>query len=505
MHEREKSDPAIGAGKPTNKAEASAHAEHGVSDAAELVEQRAGAKGNADEQSTHRTQGRERVSQALDRVRKAARLKKDEKFTALLHHINLDLLQEAFFALKRDAAPGVDGVTWRTYEADLDLQLTDLASRVHRGAYRALPSRRTYIPKADGRERPLAVAALEDKIVQRATAEVLNCIYEEDFLGFSYGFRPGRGQHNALDALCVGIDRKKVNFILDADIRSFFDEVSQSWLVRFVEYRIGDPRIIRLIQKWLKAGVLEDGIVTVSDQGTGQGSVISPLLANVYLHYVFDLWAERWRRHEATGDMIIVRYADDIVVGFEHETDARRFWEAIRKRLEDFSLSLHSDKTRLIEFGRHAAVRRAQRGLGKPETFKFLGFVFICGRTRKGKFQLRRKSRRDRMRAKLRQVKENLRRQMHQPIPEQGRWLAQVIRGYFAYHAVPLNYPALSAFRYHIKRLWLRTLRRRSQKDRFAWERMPKLANDFLPQPKILHPWPSVRFAVSTQGGSRMP
>jgi group II intron reverse transcriptase/maturase len=505
MHEREKSDPAIGAGKPTNKAEASAHAEHGVSDAAEPAEQRAGAKGNADEQSTHRTQGRERVSQALDRVRKAARLKKDEKFTALLHHINLDLLREAFFALKRDAAPGVDGVMWRTYEADFDLKLTDLASRVHRGAYRALPSRRTYIPKADGRKRPLAVAALEDKIVQRATADVLNCIFEEDFLGFSYGFRPGRGQHNALDALCVGITTKKVNFVFDADIRSFFDEVSQNWLVRFVEHRIGDPRIIRLIQKWLKAGVLEDGIVTVSEKGTGQGSVISPLLANVYLHYVFDLWAERWRRHEATGDMIIVRFADDIVVGFEHETDARRFWEAMRKRLEEFSLSLHPDKTRLIEFGRYAAARRAQRGLGKPETFKFLGFVFICGRTRKGKFQLWRKSRRDRMRAKLREVKENLRRQMHQPIPEQGRWLVQVIRGYFAYHAVPTNFSALSAFRYFVTRLWLRTLRRRSQKDQFTWERIVKLANDFLPQPKILHPWPGVRFAVTTQGGSRMP
>jgi RNA-directed DNA polymerase len=505
MHEREKSDPAIGAGKPTNKAEASAHAAHGVSDAAELVEQRAGAKGNANEQSTHRTQGRERVSQALDRVRKAARLKKDEKCTALLHHVNLDLLREAFFALKRDAAPGVDGVTWRTYEADLDLKLTDLASRVHRGAYRALPSRRTYIPKADGKERPLAVAALEDKTVQRATADVLSCIFEEDFLGFSYGFRPGRGQHNALDALYVGITTKKVNFILDADIQSFFDEVSQQWLVRFVEHRVGDPRIIRLVQKWLKAGVLEDGVITVSDKGTGQGSVISPLLANVYLHYAYDLWAERWRRHEATGDMIIVRYADDIVVGFEHESDARRFWDAMRKRLEEFSLSLHPEKTRLIEFGRHAAARRAQRGLGKPETFKFLGFIFICGRSRKGKFQLQRKSRRDRMRAKLREIKENLRRLMHQLIPEQGRWLAQVIRGYFAYHAVPTNYPALSAFRYHIERLWLRTLRRRSQKDDFSWERIRKLANDFLPKPKILHPWPSVRFAVTTQGGSRMP
>jgi RNA-directed DNA polymerase len=500
MHEREESDPAIGAGKPTNKAEATS-----VAKAAEPVEQRAGAKGNASEQSTHRTQGRERVSQALDRVRKAARLRKEEKLTALLHHVNVDLLREAFFALKRDAAPGVDGVTWRIYEADLDLKLTDLSSRVQRGAYRALPSRRTYIPKADGRQRPLAVAALEDKVVQRATVEVLNCIYEEEFLGFSYGFRPGRGQHNALDALCVGITSKKVNFVFDADVRSFFDEVSQEWLVRFVEHRVGDRRIIRLIRKWLKAGVLEDGVVSVSDKGTGQGSVISPLLANIYLHYCFDLWADRWRRHEATGDVIIVRFADDMVVGFEHESDARRFWDAMRKRLEEFSLSLHPDKTRLIEFGRHAAARRAQRGFGKPETFKFLGFVFICGRSRKGKFLLRRKSRRDRMRAKLSELKEELWRRMHQAIPEQGRWLAQVIRGYFAYHAVPTNLAALSAFLHHVKRLWLRTLRRRSQKDCFTWEHMDKLANDFLPQPRILHPWPNIRFAVTTQGGSRMP
>jgi RNA-directed DNA polymerase len=305
MNDREKSHSAIVAGKPTNNASAT------NADAAEPVEPRAGTKRNASEQSTHRTQGRERVSQALDRVRQAARQRKKEKFTALLHHISVDLLRESFFALKRDSAPGVDGMTWEDYEADLERNLTDLHARVQRGAYRALPSRRTYIPKADGRQRPLAVAALEDKVVQRAIVAVLNCIYEEEFLGFSYGFRPGRGQHDALDALCVGITTRKVNFIFDADVRSFFDEVSQSCLVRFVEHRVGDPRIIRLIRKWLKAGVLEDGIVTVSDKGTGQGSVISPLLANVYLHYTFDLWAERWRRREATGDMIIVRYADD--------------------------------------------------------------------------------------------------------------------------------------------------------------------------------------------------
>ncbi|MGB6438462.1 MAG: reverse transcriptase domain-containing protein, partial [Methyloceanibacter sp.] len=335
------------------------------------VEPRAGAKGNARQQSTHRTQGRERVTQALERVRQAARQRKKGKLTALLHHISIDCLRMAFFALKRDAASGVDGLTWPTYEADLDRNLTYLHERVHRGPYRALPSRRTYIPKADGKQRPLAVAALEDKIVQRATAAVLNAVYEEDFLGFSYGFRPKRGQHNALDALIVGITSRRVNFIFDADVASFFDSVSKDWLVRFVEHRIGDRRIIRLIQKWLKAGVLENGVVTVSEKGTGQGSVISPLLANVYLHYVFDLWAERWRRHEATGDMILMRYADDIVVGFQHEADARRFWDDMRKRFEEFALSLNPDKTRLIEFGRFAAERRAQRGLGKPETFNF--------------------------------------------------------------------------------------------------------------------------------------
>ena len=487
MHGREKSDSAIVAVKPTNKA---------VPTAAEPVEPRAGAKGNARQQSTHRTQGRERVAQALERVRQAARQRKKERFTALLHHISIDCLRMAFFALKRDAASGVDGLTWPTYEADLDRNLTDLHERVHRGAYRALPSRRTYIPKADGKQRPLAVAALEDKIVQRATAAVLNAIYEEDFLGFSYGFRPKRGQHNALDALVVGITSRRVNFIFDADVASFFDSVSKDWLVRFVEHRIGDLRIIRLIQKWLKAGVLENGVVTVSEKGTGQGSVISPLLANVYLHYVFDLWAERWRRHEATGDMILMRYADDIVVGFEHEADARRFWDDMRKRFEEFSLSLNPDKTRLIEFGRFAAERRARRGLGKPETFNFLGFTFICERNSRGQFLVKRTTRRDRMRATLRRVKEELRRRMHEPIPEQGAWLKQVVRGFFAYQAVPTNGPALRAFYYYVKRIWLRTLRRRSQKDRFSWQRMHGLAADWLPQPRILHPYPDKRFAV---------
>jgi len=482
-----KSDPGIVAVKPANNAEQSA---------AESVEPRTGTKGNADQQSTRQAQDWESVSQALARIRQAAKLRKKERFTSLLHHVSVDLLRLSFFALKKDAAPGVDGLAWQDYETNLEGNLEDLHDRVHRGAYRALPSRRQYIPKADGRQRPIAVCALEDKIVQRAVAVVLNAIYEEDFLGFSYGFRPKRSPHDALDALYVGIDTKKVNWILEVDIRSFFDEVNRDWLARFVEHRIADPRILRLIQKWLKAGVLENGIVTDSEKGTGQGTVISPLLANVYLHYSFDLWAERWRRREATGDMIIVRYADDIVVGFEHESDARRFWDAMRERLQKFSLSLHPDKTRLVEFGRFAADRRKRRGLGKPETFNFLGLTFIAGNSLRGRFLLKRRSRRDRMKAKIKEVAGELRQRMHQSIPEQGKWLKQVVTGYFVYHAVPTNAAALVTFRDELIARWRWVLRRRSQKSALTWTRMKKLADDWLPKPKILHPWPDQRFAV---------
>lgn len=488
MPAREKSDPVIVAVKPVNAAERSA---------AERGEPRAGTKGNASQNSTRRVQDRESVSQGLERIRQAARQRKKEKFTSLLHHVSIDHLEEAFFALKKNVAPGVDGLTWTDYEADRERKLADLHARVHRGAYRALPSRRVYIPKPDGRQRPLAVAALEDKIVQRAVTAVLNTVYEEDFLGFSYGFRPGRGAHDALDALVVAIEGRKVNFIVDADIRSFFDTLSQDWLIRFVEHRIGDKRIIRLIRKWLKAGVLEDGVARESETGTAQGAVISPLLANVYLHYVLDLWAERGRRREATGDVIIVRYADDFNVGFEHEADARRFLDEMRERLREFALTLHPEKTRLIEFGRFAAANRKRRGLGKPETFDFLGFTFICDKTRRGKFRVARKSRRDRMRAKLQEIKQGLRRRMHQPIPQQGKWLAQVVIGYFNYHAVPTNGRALATFRFHVIDLWRRALRRRSQKDRTGWARIGRLANDFLPKPRILHPWPDRRFAVT--------
>ena len=487
MHDQKKSDLSILAVKSANK---------GGKPSAESMERREGAEGNAVKNRTCRTPSRESVFQGLDRVRQAAKAKKKEKFTALLHHVDVELLGAAFSWLKRDAAPGIDGVTWKDYEQNLEANLIDLHARVHRGAYRALPSRRKYIAKPDGRQRPLGIAALEDKIVQRAVVEVLNAVYEIDFLGFSYGFRPKRSQHDALDALAVAIIRTKVNWIWDADVSRFFDSVSHEWLIRFVEHRIGDTRIIRLIRKWLKAGVMEDGEVNISEAGTPQGSVASPLLGNLYLHYVFDLWADRWRRHHARGKVIFVRYADDIVAGFEYEADAKRFHADAQQRMEQFALSLHPDKTRLIEFGRFAAERRAERGLDKPETFNFLGFTHICGCNTQGKFQLIRKTRRDRMRARLQKIKEELRRRRHLSIPEQGKWLRRVVIGYLAYHAVPTNSRRINAFRYHVIGLWRQALRRRSQKDRTTWERIRRIASDWLPTPRILHPWPEARFDV---------
>ena len=463
----------------------------------EVVEGRPPTKENTGEPNSRRTPRRGSEPSGLDRVREAAKKDGKLRFTALLHHVTVDLLRDSYHSLKKRAAPGVDGMTWEEYGPDLEARLADLHGRIHRGAYHARPSKRVWIPKADGRQRPLGIAALEDKIVQHAVGTVLNRIWEEDFLGFSYGFRPGRSQHDALDALYVGIVRKKVNWVLDLDIRAFFDRISHAWLIQFVEHRIGDQRIVRLIQKWLKAGVMEQGRWHETEEGTPQGSVISPILANLYLHYVLDLWVEQWRKKPARGDVIIVRYADDAVLGFQYREEAERFLEQLRERLAKFGLELHPEKTRLIEFGRYAAERRKKHGEGKPETFHFLGFIHICGKSReKGYFTVYRRTIGKRMAAKLKDIQQKLRMRRHAPDGTTVRWLISVVRGYFQYHAVPDNEERLKAFRNDVLRLWLRQLRRRSQRTRWTWPRFQERLGDLLPPVEILHPWPPERFAA---------
>ena len=492
-HERGNAGDCQGAPKATSK---------GGVPRAEGMEVRGWAKGNAKPQNTYRTQGRKSVHSARDRIRQIAKAKKGTRFTALLHHVyDIEALREAYFGLKREAAPGVDGETWRTYGEQLETNLVDLSGRLRRGAYRAKPVRRVFIEKADGRQRPLGVTTLEDKLVQRALVTVLNCIYETDFLGFSYGFRPKRRTHDALDALSVGIYRKKVNWVLDADIRGFFDAIDHGWLVEFIEHRVADRRVVRLIQKWLNAGVLVDGKRTHSERGTPQGGGISPLLANVYLHYVFDLWAHDWRR-QAKGDVIVIRYADDCIVGFEHEQEARRFLTHLRDRLAAYGLELHPDKTRLIEFGARAASDRKKQGRGKPETFDFLGFTHICGKTRRGRFTVLRRTVRKRMRAKLLALKAELRWRWHDPVPEVGRWLGSVVQGHINYFAVPLNFSAVAHVRDQVIRHWMRALNRRSQKANVTRARMHRLVRAWIPPVRIVHPYPDQRFYLRTQGRS---
>jgi RNA-directed DNA polymerase len=469
----------------------------------EDVEGRELAKGKTGEQTRVRTQRRSALQRALDRLRQAARRDHAKPLTALWHHVyDINRLREAYEGLNRDAAPGVDGQTWAAYGENLEANLRDLSDRLKRGRYHARPVERVYIPKPDGRQRPIGIPTLEDKIVQRATVEVLNAIYEGDFRGFSSGFRPGRSSHDALDAVTVGIEKRNVNWVLDADIRGFFDAIDHAWLVKFIEHRIGDQRVVRHMQKWLHAGVLEEGQWHAQEEGTPQGGSVSPLAANIYLHYVLDLWADRWRRQYARGDVIIVRYADDFIVGFEQRDDAERFWRELRARMGQFNLELHPEKTRLIEFGRYAVERRKRRAQGKPETFDFLGFTHICSKTRNGKFTVRRKTIAQRLRRKLQAVKETLRRRMHWPIPQQGAWLKSVLLGHYRYYAVPRNGSLLKVFRDTIMRYWCQTLRRRSQRHRMTWPRMYALAERWLPKPHILHPYPAQRLCVTTRGRS---
>lgn len=496
MNERGKSDSSVVPRKPSNKAEGPA---------AETVEGRGLAKGNSPESNAPRTQRRAGAPSALERIRQAARKDRKQRFTALLHHVyDVDRLRAAYHSLKRDAAAGVDGETWRHYGESLDDNLADLAGRLKRGAYRAKPVRRAYIAKADGRPRPLGVPTLEDKIAQRAVVEVLNAIYEQDFVGFSYGFRPGRNQHQALDALTVGIESRSVNWVLDADIRGFFDNLDHAWLVKFVEHRVGDRRVVRLIQKWLRAGVLEDGQRTQSEVGTVQGGSISPLLANIYLHYAFDLWIQRWRTTRAKGDVVVVRFADDFLVGFQHRAEAEQFLVELRERLGGFGLELHPEKTRLLRFGRKADAGWRYRGGPKPGTFDFLGFTHSCGKKRRGGFLVLRQTMRKRLQAKLLEVKLELRRRLHEPIPKQGAYLRSVVGGHVRYYGVPNNGASIGLFRRSVGWLWWRSLKRRGQSHHLPWRRMEKYIHRWLPPARICHPWPSQRLRVTTRSKSRM-
>jgi RNA-directed DNA polymerase len=465
----------------------------------ERMEGRELAEGKTLEQTTFRTQSRGGVPSALERIREAAQKDRKQRFTALLHHVYaVERLRESYFRLKREATPGIDGETWRHYGERLEENLQNLSERLKRGAYRARPVQRVYIPKADGRQRPIGVPVLEDKVVQRAVAEVMGAIYEQDFLGFSYGFRPGRSTHQALDALAVGLMTKKVSWVLDADIRGFFDTLDHEWLVKFVEHRIGDRRIVRLIWKWLRAGVLEKGKRIQREVGTVQGGSISPLLANIYLHYVFDLWVWQWRKKQAQGEVIVVRYCDDFIVGFQHRQEAERFLADLHERLRRFGLELHPDKTRILEFGRFARENRNRRKEGKPETFNFLGFTHICSQTRKGIFTVLRKTMRRRRQSKLREVYQELKRRMHDPVPDQGAYLRSVVGGHIRYYGVPMNGPSVSAFRKEVCQLWWKALKRRSHKHRLVWDRMKRLMDRWLPPAHVCHPYPLVRLGVIT-------
>lgn len=493
MNEHGKSDSPIVPKKYANKVGLN-------STAAERMEGSGLTEGNETQQNTLQTQGWESVKSALSLVHQRAKEGKTIRFTALMHHIyNINTLMVAYYSLKRDAAPGVDMETWSSYGEALDENLQNLSEQLKRGAYRPKPVRRVYIPKPDGRKRALGVTALEDKIVQKATVTVLNAIYEADFVGFSYGFRPGRSQHNALDALYAAIMTRKVNWVLDADIRDFFTSVRSEWLIKFIEHRIADKRVVRLVQRWLKAGVFEDGKIESSEDGVPQGASASPALANVYLHYAYDLWVQWWRKRRARGEVTVVRFADDTIVGFQYESDAEQFLKDLKERLLKFGLELHPEKTRLIQFGRYAILNRKERGKGKPETFSFLGFTHSCATTKEGKFTVVRRTTKKRLRAKVEEVKLELRRRMHAPIKLTGQWLQSVLLGHFRYYGVSSNSQAMAQIRHQIIRAWRHVLRRRSQRQRaINWRKMMRISERWLPKPRIYHEHPLGRIGVIT-------
>jgi len=444
------------------------------------------------------TQSPGKAEDGLDRLRTAAKRDRRLRFDNLMHHLNADLLRRAYFALNRQAARGVDGLSWEDYGRDLEIRLKDLHARLHSGRYHPQPVRRVWIPKADGKQRPLGVAGVEDKVVQQALVWVLESIHEVDFKGFSYGFRPGRSQHNALDALYVAITQRKVSWILDTDISAFFDSVDHGWLMKFVSHRIADRRILRLIEQTLKAGVMEDGKWQATRAGTPQGGVLSPLLANIYLHHSLDLWVEAWRKRRARGEVYIIRYADDAVLGFQYREDALRLQRELTERLQRFALQLHPEKTRLLEFGRFAETNRAQRGEGKPETFAFLGFTHICGRRRSdGSFTVHRRTLGKRQRGFIADMKAWVMTHRHLPVAAQGNYLKQALQGFANYFGVPGNFGALSAVRGQICKVWFRALRRRSQKAvSLTWLKMQRIIRQWIPSLRIVHPYPNQRLCV---------
>lgn len=472
---------------------------------AEHVEGRRSTKRKEGQLDTGQTQGWETVQRKLELLHQKARGDKKLRFNSIMHHVwNPLVLLRAYQNIKSSASAGVDGQTYDDYGANLNENLAKLSERLRQGGYHAKPVRRVYIPKADGKRRPLGIPVHEDKIVQRAVTMVLNTIYEADFQGFSYGFRPKRSQHQALDALYAGLMTRRVRWILDADIENFFGQVDHDWLIRFMQHRIADSRILRLIVKWLKAGIMVKGILTQAEEGTPQGGSISPLLANIYLHYVMDLWTQQWRTKKAQGELIIVRYADDAVLGFQHNMDCERYLAELKDRLAQFGLSLNLQKTRLLEFGRYAIPNRANRGEGKPETFDFLGFTHICGKTLQGNFTIIRHTIKKRLRTKVLLIKEELRKRMHMRIADTGKWLTRVLAGHYRYYGVSGNLDTMEQFRYQILVRWFSILKRRSQQRTLKWTDMDKIARQWLPRPKVYHDHPLERFGVITQGRSRM-